>query len=78
VLNIIKSKGWHISNMSSNRGFLKQEDGKLEVVGASHIQASLGSYPSGIILTTDVAGFWGFDEHQRLMSVWVWKVGEGP
>ena len=75
VLQVVQKKGWRTSGYNPNSGYLNQERGYhgLDIVGVSHIQASLGDYYAFPLGTTNATAFWGFDESRRLIRVWVWK-----
>jgi hypothetical protein len=73
----IKKAGWKYS-ASPNVGFLKQEDRKNSVVGASSIKADIGDYWRFPFLTTSVVAYWGFGPDGKLIDVWVWKTTDGP
>lgn len=60
-----------------NHGFLRQEPGlPLITVGVYSIRASLGDYC--LLLCTNVTAFWGFDQDEKLIELWVWKTTDAP
>jgi hypothetical protein len=77
VEKILKNRGL-VPIVSSTAGFLKQENGLSEVVGAQSIRAHLGDYRSSLFFITSVTAFWGFDENGELIDIWVWKTQDGP
>jgi hypothetical protein len=66
-------------SISRSSGFLKYADSINRIeVGKMHIRGFASNYPMGenFIVTTSV--FWGFDESEKLIDVWVWKTIDGP
>ena len=92
VESYIKKKGWIIRHIDENQGFLLQKNtcdlnngSKLVrnmfgyddcIVGNKSIRASLGNYWA--IFTTNVTVFWGFNEEEKLIDIWVWKTSDAP
>jgi len=72
VKKYIEKKGWEISYVAENSGFLDQRNRPNTVVGEKSIRASLGDYQD-IPFKANVTVFWGFDKDSRLIDVWVWK-----
>ncbi len=77
VRGYVQSKGWEISYVNENRGFLDQRIKPNAVVGEKSIRASLGDYID-IPFLANVTVFWGFDKDSRLIDIWVWKTWDGP
>jgi hypothetical protein len=62
---------------SLNAGFIRRLDGKQEVVGAQSVWVDIGSYRTGILETTSVCAYWGFNESGKLVEIWVQKYRDG-
>jgi len=58
-------------NKSMNTGFMRQENGKEELVGQKAIWAHLGGHRSGLLQTTSVSAYWGFDKEDKLIDIWI-------
>ena len=72
VRAVVARHGWLNHSYRGQTGYMLQQSGKpAEVVGVSSICGDLGHY--GFPFRTDVTAFWGFDESDRLIDVWVWK-----
>lgn len=79
IMALVKKEGWKSQGFNTRSGFLKQEPpSKSEVIGTSHIQASLGHHWTFPFLRTDVTAYWGFDKDGRLIDVWIWKTIDAP
>lgn len=79
VQAFVKKEGWKSQGFDSRSGFIKQEpSGKSEVIGTSHIHASLGHHWTFPFLRTDVTAYWGFDKDGGLVDVWIWKTTDAP
>ena len=92
VSSYIKKKGWAIRHVDEKQGFFFQKKpcdlnngAKLVrnmfgyddcIVGSKSIRASLGNYWA--IFITNVTVFWGFNEEEKLIDVWVWKTNDAP
>jgi hypothetical protein len=59
-------------------GFVKRDTPKGTIVGVRSIQVTLGEYRTFLLLKTCVEVFWGFNEREELVDVWVWKTTDGP
>ena len=74
-----KKQRWKSESVRLNAGFFKQEAGKQNtIVGVSSVRATLGNYWTFPFLATDVSAYWGFDDKDRLIDVWVWKTIDAP
>lgn len=58
---------------SSQVGFLRQDPPPSRVVGVSSIKAKLGEYRRFPFQRISIVAYWGFDEKDELIEVWVWK-----
>lgn len=74
VRAFVEKQGWLVRNYVGNTGFLKQESSKPnEEVGVSSIRGNLGDYGP-----MNITAFWGFDNSNRLIDVWVWRTYDAP
>jgi hypothetical protein len=74
VRAFVEKHGWLVKNYVGNSGFLKQDSGRpSEVVGVSSIKGNLGDY-----WLMNITAFWGFDNSNRLIDVWVWRTYDAP
>lgn len=73
---MIRRHGWKLSYPLANTGFYDQRAPRPREVGAKHFRASLGDY-QGIPFKANVTAFWGFDENDKLIDLWVWKTWDG-
>jgi hypothetical protein len=73
------SSRWKNVTVSRSDGFWKEDPpGHRITVGKQAISASLGSYtPFPIGFLVGVGAYWGFDEHGKLIDVWVTKDHDG-
>ena len=67
-----------LTPVSSHVGFLRQDPPPSRVVGVKSIKAKLGDYWSFPFLRTSVVAYWGFNEKDELVEVWVWKTTDAP
>jgi len=89
VERYIKKKKWKISYIDNTQGFYDQRqnacslngrmvltnsESSICIVGNKSILAEIGKY--GVLSTTSVDIFLGFDEKFNLIDVWVWKTTE--
>lgn len=72
VEEILRVKGQK-PQITLNAGFVKQEKRTLQVIGNQSIKLHLGTYRSSPYSHTSVTVFWGFNDQQRLIDIWVWK-----
>ena len=72
VLSYAKKQGWPVTEHS--RGYETRKSGRspATVVGKRAIEAYLGSY-QGLPWHVDVDVYWAFDEHDKLIDVFVDK-----
>jgi hypothetical protein len=64
---------------SVESGFLKQELGEpMIVLGKKSIRGEFGNYRASLYTTGSISVFWGFDESDKLIDVWIWKTYDGP
>jgi hypothetical protein len=72
VINFVESnENWDV-RINYNSGFLKQEPGKPRItIGEKSIRVFHGQYST--ILNTFVTVYYGFDENENLIDIWVWK-----
>ena len=72
VLDYAKKKGWPVVEQSA--GYEIQEFGKAQgkIVGKRVIRAYLGGY-QGLPWHKDVGCYWAFDEHDKMIEVFVDK-----
>jgi hypothetical protein len=77
VLDFAKKKDWPIIEQSA--GYEIQEFGKAQgkIVGKRVIRAYLGGY-QGLPWRKDVDCYWAFDEHDKLIEVFVDKQADAP
>ena len=71
----LKSKGLH-PKIRKTTGFLKQElFSPVEVVGSKSIRVHLGSYSNCTFpfFTEQVTAFFGFNDEEELIDIWIWK-----
>jgi len=54
-----------------NHGFIRGTDRQL--IGVKYLSAQLAGYRSGLLTSTVVTAFWGFDAEDRLIEIWVQK-----
>ena len=71
---MILGHGWEMMYPLANRGFYDQRVKPARDVGAKHLRASLGDYYD--FWKVNVTVFWGFDQDERLIDVWVWKTSD--
>jgi hypothetical protein len=76
VSSIIFRHGWTLAYPLADTGFYDQRSRPARIVGKKHLRASLGNYQD-IPWRANVTVFWGFDENDRLIDVWVWKTWNG-
>lgn len=69
----------NLAPMVSEVGFFKQRPPPSRVVGSRSIRARLGEYYRfPFLLRTSVVAYWGFDENNELIDIWVWKTTDAP
>lgn len=72
VIKYIEShRKWEVVQISHKHGFLHQGISPRKRIGDKSIRVELGGY--GIVFTTSVTVFWGFNENSELIEIWVWK-----
>jgi hypothetical protein len=72
VLKYIEGqRKWVIRTISNDHGFYHQRVYPNRTIGDKSIRVELGDY--GIVFTTSVTVFWGFDADSELIEIWVWK-----
>lgn len=76
VTAMLDQHGWKDHDFRDN-GFLDQRVPGHNVVGTKSIRAELGHYRL-LISRVYVTVFFGFDDQDRLIDVWVWKQTDGP
>lgn len=71
VIATVQKQKWQSDGLQAG-GY---NSGKSDVAVKSSIRASLGDYHGlpYLIFSTNVTVFWGFDERDQLIDVWVWK-----
>lgn len=75
VASGLKSKGFD-PEIYRKCGFLKQDIySPIEVVGSKSIEVHLGSYSNCTFpfFTEQVTAFFGFNEEEELVDIWIWK-----
>jgi len=72
VIDMLRRNRWLDFEVNELVGFDDQRTSTSGLVGAKHIRANLGDY-RGIIFSTNVTVFWGFNQRGELIDVWVWK-----
>ena len=72
VIDMLRRNRWLDFEVNELVGFDDQRTSTSGLVGAKHIRANLGEY-RGIIFSTNVTVFWGFNQRGELIDVWVWK-----
>lgn len=80
VIQIIKSKrDWAIDGINYKNGFRRYGSGENEEIGKKSIRVSLGDYRiiSNYYFVTNVSVFFGFNENDELIEIWVWKTTDG-
>jgi len=76
VAEVIRGEGWELRRVDYERGFLDQRSRPARESGVKHIQANLGDY-QGFPFEVNVTVFWGFNQAERLVDVWVWQTANG-
>lgn len=56
-------------------GFLLQEPGRIEIVGKRAIRVVLSE--AHFLLSDSVVAYFGFDERDQLIAIWVWTTRDG-
>jgi len=72
VLNYVKKQGWSVAEQSGGYEIPKFGQVPARVVGKRTIKAYLGGY-RGLPWHVDVDCFWAFDDHDKLIDVFVDK-----
>lgn len=72
----LEERGWRDRGHLEDRGVLKTEGG-LVTIGSRSLRAELGAY-QGIPFRTHVSAFYAFDDHGKLIDLWVAKTREAP
>lgn len=67
-----------LTPVTSHVGFLRQDPPPSRVVGVTSIKAKLGGYWGFPFLRTSVVAYWGFNEKDELIEIWVWKTTDAP
>jgi hypothetical protein len=69
----------HLVVKVSKGGFYMQEPpARSKIVGAKTVSANLGTYTSIFLLETSVKAFFGLDENDCLIEIWIWKTVDAP
>jgi hypothetical protein len=59
---------------SDSTGFVEQDwPEPPRVVGVKSIEVDLGDYHASPIATVSATAYWGFDDKDKLIEIWVWK-----
>lgn len=77
VIKVLNKKGYSLV-LDPDRGFWKRDTDL--VVGVKHIEANLGTYTTlfrGTVgwQTMYVTAYWGFNNKDQLVDIWIWKAG---
>jgi ABC-type glycerol-3-phosphate transport system permease component len=83
AIQLIKeNKKWEIEEVQYNAGFYFNpyygypEDGEARVIGEKYLYVYLGSYH--IVYEIDVIAYFGFDENDELIEIYVEKQPDSP
>jgi len=72
VLNYVKKQGWPVTEQPGGYEAKRFGNALPTVVGRRAIKAYLGGY-QGLPWRKDVESFWAFDEHDKLIDIFVEK-----
>ena len=78
IITAIEEQGWEFEYQSDFGFRINSRDissKKSEFVGVKHIRATLGAYINFFV--TDVCAYWGFDENNKLVDVYIVKYTDG-
>jgi len=83
VEDYARKHDWKTVKIDKNSGFYDQRKnqckiGKINtsglcIVGKSYIEYDLGHYKDLMFFITSISAFYGFDENNNLIEIWVWK-----
>ncbi|MFF2888535.1 hypothetical protein [Paenibacillus sp. NPDC057967] len=75
IQSIDSKKDWRIKYIDNDNGFTHQRKRPAEKIGVRHIRVHIGEYRvySNLYFATDVVVFYGFNENNELVDIWVRK-----
>ncbi len=79
ILQFVKKEALEVRYINYEHGFRYQGVGPTKYVGEKSMRVYFGYYRTinNVYLVTDVTVFYGFNDKEELIDIWVWKTVDG-